>query len=299
MQVYKIKTDDDGRELTQHGDISFPCAGYDESFSKFILGEVPWHWHEEIEIVVVYQGATRLEYIGGEIEISCGEGVFVNSNTAHRLTQTGDTDCNILNFVFNPRLLGGPPESRIFREYISPICSNRDFMAMKFSPGIPWQQDLLTQFNKAFEAYTAADPGYEMEVVSALLEFWRIVGINRPDLFSPITDSSTDERRIKAIMKFIDYSYMEKISISQISSIAGISQSECFRLFRRTLKCSPNDYLLRIRLQKASIALSNTDRTIQEIALDSGFNSSAYFTKRFRMFFGTTPKEYRKTELIS
>ena len=79
MQVYKLSTDEFGRELTQHGSIDFPCAGYDESFSKFLLGEVPWHWHEELEIVVVYEGSTRVEYIGGDMQVSVGEGILINS----------------------------------------------------------------------------------------------------------------------------------------------------------------------------------------------------------------------------
>ncbi len=294
MQVYKLSTDEFGRELTQHGSIDFPCAGYDESFSKFLLGEVPWHWHEELEIVVVYEGSTRVEYIGGDMQVSVGEGILINSNTAHRLTRIGETECKIRNFLLIPNLLSGQSENKIFRNYIYPVCSNRSLQVMKFTPENPWHQELLAQFDKAFEAYSLAKPGFEMAVVSGLMEFWRLICVNRPDLLAAVSDSSADERRIKLIMEFIDVNYMENITVRTISSSANISESECFRVFKRTLKSSPIDYLLKIRLQKASAVLLNADRSVQEIALDSGFNSSAYFTKKFRAFFGITPSEYRK-----
>jgi len=42
MQIYKLETEKNGRELTAHGNDDFPCAIYDECFSEFFGGEVPW-----------------------------------------------------------------------------------------------------------------------------------------------------------------------------------------------------------------------------------------------------------------
>ena len=39
------------KELKAHGSLAFPCAGYQESYSKHGCREFPWHWHEEIEMI--------------------------------------------------------------------------------------------------------------------------------------------------------------------------------------------------------------------------------------------------------
>ena len=65
MQNYNIETDENGRELAEHGDALFPIASYDEYFSEFVLKEVSWHYHEEIEVIIVYEGSTKVEFVGG------------------------------------------------------------------------------------------------------------------------------------------------------------------------------------------------------------------------------------------
>lgn len=293
MQIYNILTDDRDQELTKHGDFSFPCAGYDEKFSEFIMGEVPWHWHDEIEIVVVWEGSTKVECIDGSTILKKGDGIFINSRITHKLTQIGDVDCRIINFVLKHELLGGNKDSRISREFVSPICFNKKLSTIDFRSGVPWQKEAITKINKAFESYNLEETYYEIEVVIHLLDFWRLICVNRPDALHYDTTSSIDGRRINEILEFIDTQYTEKISISDIASVAGVSSSECFRLFNRTLKCSPNDYLLKYRLQKATVLLLNSDKNIQEISFDTGFNSAAYFCKKFKELFDKTPLEFR------
>lgn len=297
MQIYNIQTDDRDRELTKHGDLTFPCAGYDEKFSEFIMGEVPWHWHDEIEIVVVWEGVTKVEYLDGSTILNKGDGIFINSGITHKLTQVGEIDCRIINFVLKHELLGGMKDSRINRDFITPICSNRNLPVIDLRPDVPWQKDAISRINSAFHAYTKEDPCYEIEVVSYLLDFWRLICVNKPDTLTYEITSSIDGRRVKDILEFIDNHYTEKITVTDIASYTGISSSECYRLFNRTLKCSPNAYLLKYRLQKASVLLLTTDKNIQEISFDSGFNSAAYFCKKFKEFFNKTPLDYRKRTL--
>lgn len=48
-----IRVDEKGRELLNHGTLAFPCAWY---YSGMNQGDVPWHWHEEIELVYLEPG---------------------------------------------------------------------------------------------------------------------------------------------------------------------------------------------------------------------------------------------------
>jgi two-component system response regulator YesN len=47
------------------------------------------------------------------------------------------------------------------------------------------------------------------------------------------------------------------------------------------------------RVEKACALMDETHLNINQIALDCGFNDQSYFTKVFRRYTGTTPKQYR------
>lgn len=55
-----------------------------------------------------------------------------------------------------------------------------------------------------------------------------------------------------------------------------------------------NDYITEIRLNKAKTLLRDTNKSIAEVAYETGFNSAAYFTTLFRQKQNQTPSEYRK-----
>lgn len=294
MQNFAIITDETGRELVDHGDHLFPLAGYDEYFSKFVLKEVSWHWHEEIEFVIVLEGSTKVEYVGGYSDLKEGEGLFINSNILHRLTQIGDIDCHILNFVFKSELLGGRYDSRIYTEYIQPICSNRSLSAITFSPNVSWQNEILEKIKEAFTAYALKTFGFELSITSALLEAWRILILERSDLFTDILPQTESKRRIHRIISYIHKHYSQKLSVHTLSMVAGISESECYRLFQKTLKITPTDYILNHRLQLGALRLVESDTSILQLTYELGFGSPSYFSKKFKEQYHMTPREFRQ-----
>ncbi len=52
-------------------------------------------------------------------------------------------------------------------------------------------------------------------------------------------------------------------------------------------------YITLLRIGKAKEMLWNTDKSITEIAMSIGFNSSQYFSRVFKNYVGVTPGEYR------
>ncbi|MGF1688084.1 AraC family transcriptional regulator [Photobacterium japonica] len=303
MQVYHIQTAPDGRELTPHGSDDFPFAFYDERFSEFVTGEVPWHWHDKIEIVWVVEGVTKVECLGGADILHPGQVIFINAGALHKLTSVGDTDCRILNVVFDPRLIGGAVFSRIYTQYVAPVIKNTALQCYVFSPQTAWQLQAITALQAMFAVCQQAGIGgeaedalgYELAVTQHLLAFWQTFCTQDPAVLAKRRVSSVCERRVHTVLQFIHLHYAEPLSIAAISQAANISESECYRLFRQTLKCSPNQYVLQYRLQQAMTLLYETRKPITDIAYEVGFNCPAYFTKKFRLALGQTPKDFRQT----
>jgi AraC family transcriptional regulator len=82
--------------------------------------------------------------------------------------------------------------------------------------------------------------------------------------------------------------------IRDVAQTVGVHTAHLARAFRTFLGCTPGDLLRARRLQLAAAALMNSDRSLAEIALDSGFSDQAQFTKAFRRAYGVPPGAYRQ-----
>ena len=85
----------------------------------------------------------------------------------------------------------------------------------------------------------------------------------------------------------------ETPNIRELASAAGIHPAHLARIFRRFLACTPGDFLRARRLEIAAAALTNSKRSLVEIALSTGFSDQAQFTNAFRRLYGVPPGAYR------
>jgi len=297
MQIYKIETDEEGRELTTHGVSDFPCASYDEWFSKFFEGEVPWHWHDEVEIVLVVEGSTKLECIGKDMLLKAGEMAFINAGALHKLTnhgkEEGKGDCRILNAVFNPQMIGGMNFSRIYKKHVLPVINNNELNCYHFKPEIDWHKEAINELQQAYDIWKLERDDYEFVMTLALMKFWYLFGQNAPEIMSNTQVQTNQEKRLHKLLNYMHTHYASSLSVADISAAANISESECYRLFRNTLKTTPNNYLLSHRLRIAAQLLVESDKAITQIAYEVGFSCPAYFAKKFKLAFSKTPKVFR------
>lgn len=85
------------------------------------------------------------------------------------------------------------------------------------------------------------------------------------------------------------------LGLADIAASADIGERECLRCFKRTIRESPMQYLLKYRLmQGADQLVSDPSTSISEISAGCGFEYTSYFAKQFRRFYLCTPREYRK-----
>ncbi len=87
----------------------------------------------------------------------------------------------------------------------------------------------------------------------------------------------------------------DSISIAEIASAVGVHPLHLARTFRRFFNCSPGEYLRKSRIELASNLLLNSEKTIVEIALTSGFTDQSQFTRSFKQQTGYTPATFRRT----
>ena len=117
-------------ELQPHGSAEFPCAGYSSSHTDRPEDAIPWHWHEEMELVYIARGGMNVKTPGKSFVLVQGELAAINSNTLHFAAAA--PECVLHSLVFSPAFITGGGQSAIARKYIQPLISSA-FSGYKFS----------------------------------------------------------------------------------------------------------------------------------------------------------------------
>lgn len=116
--------------------------------------------------------------------------------------------------------------------------------------------------------------------------------------YQPLAEKNSTPEWYKAIRKavaHIDRHFSEKISLSQLAALSGMSKTTFRRSFRRIMEITVGDYVTTIRINHARKLLVSTSKTVFDIALESGFYDQSHFIRMFKRQRHQTPAQYRKS----
>ena len=100
-------------------------------------------------------------------------------------------------------------------------------------------------------------------------------------------------RLIKAL-EFMDDNLEDPVSITDLAIEVGLSRRQLERLFKKYLGDSPNEIYMRQRVARAYALLSETNLSITEISMATGFTNPNQLSLRFRRRYGISPYSLRK-----
>ena len=100
-------------------------------------------------------------------------------------------------------------------------------------------------------------------------------------------------RALQRIREYIEAHLTENIELETLADIARLSKWHFARAFKQSVGTPPHCYLIQRRLERAQELVAETDLSLAQIALQSGFGDQSHFSRRFRMFFGATPRSFR------
>ena len=86
------------------------------------------------------------------------------------------------------------------------------------------------------------------------------------------------------------------LSLESIAQVFNINSSYLSVLLKNTLSIGFHDYLNNLRITEAKRLLTQTDKPIQDIFHDVGFNNKQTFIRSFKNVTHITPSEYRKNK---
>ena len=85
------------------------------------------------------------------------------------------------------------------------------------------------------------------------------------------------------------------LSLQALANESGYSRVHFVRMFKTATGCSPHNYLLNLKLERARELLKNPSMSLIDIALDCGFSSHSHMSRLFHKIVGVTPTAYRRS----
>lgn len=251
-----------------------------------------FHDHDYSEIAIILKGSCVHLFEGKSVPIQAGDLLVVHPGTTHTYDQFEQME--MVNIIYDARRL-----------YMPILDGSRMPLFQILFPDEPEKihrsaEPVLHLEPDALDTISAMIRNLEMELKSdrpgknlcSLALFQQIVVI-LCRLYSGTDQLETIPSQIGEAVAWINTHYRQTFSIDQLARKVCMSRRNFFLQFRNTAGCSPIQYLIRLRISKATELLLYSEMSIGDIAEQCGFSDSNYFCKLFRAQTGMPPRQFR------
>ena len=151
-------------------------------------------------------------------------------------------------------------------------------------------EKIVKHFGEMIDCAIAQRAGFQALLTGTLMHIIGIVySINKNQDYGNASMQKIQEACIRMRENIYD-----KFTPEEIAQSLNMSYSNFRKSFKQCTGVAPHQYLLQLKLSKTKDLLSNTDMSIQEIAMKLNFESADYFSYFFRSKTGINPLSYRK-----
>lgn len=241
----------------------------------------PKHIHPSYMFVLMFDDITQIVINDETIPTYYGKLFALSPNIAHHEVFTGNT----------PRYIAVLIEPAFFESQLSDyhIAADGLMLSNYYNPS----SNLLNLLRKFMLESGCKLPGSERVIEALSIEICHDL-IRSIANVSIENDTISDRLEISRAITFIHTHINEKITVSQIAHSVNMSTSHFARLFKQETGETPLAYLQAMRLERVKKLLASSNKTITEIALENGFNSSAYLSTSFMKKYDMTPSSYQR-----
>ncbi|OAB48439.1 hypothetical protein PBAT_02065 [Paenibacillus antarcticus] len=101
------------------------------------------------------------------------------------------------------------------------------------------------------------------------------------------------ENWVNEAVEFFQFHYTEQLSIERVARMIGVHRSHFTLTFTQRIGMSPQQYVQRLRMDRAKKLLYDQSLMVSEISLTVGYPDLYSFSRAFKKHTGCSPSEYR------
>ncbi len=260
--------------------------------SKFAGSMYPWHWHAYVQFFYVKEGELTYRTPGGEFHFHPGEAGFINANVLHMMAAKPGVKTRYMEYLFYPSMIGSTHRGDIMNKYVHPITKNAGFEGIIFGEDTRDDCDVRQLLIEIYELFAEKSECYELLIQAKLSLLWACLFRLSADERSR-KEAKPTSSRLRSMILYINEHSAEKITLEDIAAAGICSRRECSRVFQHDLHTTPFQYLMEVRINKATQMLTETDEPVTGISEICGFSDPSHFSRIFREKSGMTPREFR------
>ena len=140
--------------------------------------------------------------------------------------------------------------------------------------------------------YETAGRGHELMLQGELYHF--LGWIARSSQESAPRSRETGREYVELAMEYIRNHFQEDLSVAKLARYVGLNRSYLTTVFQSVLQMSPQQFLMRFRMTRASQLLRERTLSVGEVARSCGYPDPLTFSKAFKRTMGVTPSQYRR-----
>lgn len=251
-----------------------------------ILYRTP-HLHREFEVNLILDGSVEILSQGRGYHAETGDFFVFDPYQPHELRAREGTVL-ILSIQISPAF---------FSDYFPQMESVRFGTEIFHRAASLRHQQLYRQLLELTCCYCQKAPFYELDCARDINALFR--ALLDVSAFTVVSEAERPaqrarQERVRYLAERIEGGFSEKLLLGDLAKELGVDLYYLSHFFREHFGLSFQEYLAKLRCEKARRELLLTDRSLLDISLSCGFSSPKYFQRAFQKQYGATPKEYRR-----
>lgn len=257
--------------------------------------DFPFHSHDYLELDIILGGAAIHYTNKEEYPIQAGDVFILTPSMPHGYRQIKDLYICDIRFTeelirpYMPYLSLIPGYNALF--HLEPRMRKEHSFKSKLqlnTENLGKVTNILLQMEKELNG---KKNGYQIGVLSSFLSL--LLFLSRAYSEQQISVDSKFMHLAQTIA-FMQENFQTEMKLQELASMSCLSVNSFLRYFKKALNTTPVEYLLNLRINAASQLLRTSAKSVTEIAFETGFSDSNYFTRVFKRIMHVKPTEYRK-----
>ena len=244
-----------------------------------------YHFHEKVELLYCEKGELEITLFSKTIVLKKGDFIFISPNTPHATTSGTDYNEHFC-IKFDKQILHVPSSRSIPSEnyFLSLLNEYEIFRCAD-------RKDIYNLFLSSYENFSHDDYFKRLILRANIMQIMYFVFKNSSNILinQPIPKTSNN---LLSILDHID-SNCATITLEEAAKYCSMSYSYFSRNFKAEFGISFSNFVLKKRVEKSLDFLSNSDMSLNDIALECGFSNLSHYIKCFNEEKGITPKKFR------
>jgi AraC-like DNA-binding protein/mannose-6-phosphate isomerase-like protein (cupin superfamily) len=251
-----------------------------------------WHWHKQVEFLVVTQGHLAIQTKDAYTIMEAGDVMLLGSSQPHRTHKYSEEPLH--QIVFQIDLTQHFDLSTLaYLHLFSELTHSLEPFNALFRSNMAVRASAYQLIRQIHEESQSRQIGYELAIVAAIKHLLLLLLRNdKRDLAGLTEDSGIS--RLRPALTYIDEHLTERITVEDVCRILNLSYHYFIKYFKKVMGLSFIDYVNYKRIKKAERLLLTGDLSTMEISYEVGIQNMAQFYKLFKRHNQCSPKEFKQ-----